>query len=83
MKILLFMAWLHLLKIMPKIRPALERSKFNNSPCLPEPMEFDLVLPLGEKNEYEFNTLFQYDFEDDTVLMNPEFEYADGVFKKR
>ncbi len=56
---------------------ASKRSKFSNSPRLPEPMVFDLVLPLGaKKNEFEFNTLLQYDAEHKAVLMNPEFEYA-------
>ena len=46
-------------------------------PRLPEPMVFDLVLPLGAKrNEYEFNSLAQYDFAEDAVELNPEFEYA-------
>jgi hypothetical protein len=46
-------------------------------PRLPEPMVFDLVLPLGAKrNEYEFNALTQYNFEEDAVELNPEFEYA-------
>ena len=51
---------------------------FRNAPIdLPEPMIFDLALPLGStKNDYEFNTLVQYDFEGDVVKMNPEFEYA-------
>lgn len=40
-------------------------------------MVFDLVLPLGaHKNEYEFNALSQYDFKDDAMRFNPEFEYA-------
>jgi len=75
--VLLFITWLLILMIMPIISFASERSKFSNFPHLPEPMIFDLVLPLGaKKNEYEFNTLFRYDFENDAVLMGPEFEYA-------
>ncbi len=51
---------------------------FRNAPIdLPEPMIFDLALPLGSnRNDYEFNTLVQYDFEGNAVKMNPEFEYA-------
>jgi len=64
--------------IFPLPGSASETNPFRNSPInLPEPMIFDLALPLGStKNDYEFNTLFQYDFEHDDVVMNPEFEYA-------
>src|SRR5690606_30372111 len=61
------------------IAPASERETFSDSPRLPEPMVFDLALPLGvKKYDYEFNalTLFQYNFEDDAVEWNPELEYA-------
>ncbi|MDR4517684.1 MAG: hypothetical protein MRK00_09920 [Nitrosomonas sp.] len=51
---------------------------FRNAPIdLPEPMIFDLALPLGSaRYDYEFNTLVQYDFEGNAVKMNPEFEFA-------
>ncbi|SER82914.1 hypothetical protein SAMN05421690_10931 [Nitrosomonas sp. Nm51] len=63
--------------VVPNIVDASGRSKFHNSPRLPEPMVFDLVLPLGaKKNEFELNTLFQYDSEHKAALINPEFEYA-------
>lgn len=79
MRIRAVVAWLLLLMMVSGTSFASERTKFSNSPRLPEPMVFDLVLPLGaKKNEYEFNTLFQYDFKNDAVLMNPEFEYAYG-----
>jgi hypothetical protein len=74
---LIVLAFLVIALILPNISYASGRSKFSNSPRLPEPMVFDLVLPLGAKrNEYEFNTLFQYDFEENATLLNPEFEYA-------
>ncbi len=57
--------------------PSFSSSASGKGPRLPEPMVFDLVLPLGaKKNEYEFNALSQYNFEEDAVELNPEFEYA-------
>jgi len=58
------------------IIPSLSNAS-GKGPRLPEPMVFDLVLPLGAKrNEYEFNSMTQYNFEEDVVELNPEFEYA-------
>ncbi len=49
----------------------------HHGPRLPEPMVFDLVLPLGAKqHEYELNALAQYNFADDVVEYNPEIEYV-------
>lgn len=40
-------------------------------------MVFDLVLPLGaSRNEYELNSLVQYNFEEHAAKISPEFEYA-------
>ncbi len=75
MKKQIALVFLLLLIATPNISHASNR--FSNSPRLPEPMVFDLVLPLGaHKGEYEFNSMGQYDFEEDHVLTNPEFEYA-------
>lgn len=77
MSIQITLTYLLLLLIVPSVVDASGRSKFSNSPRLPEPMVFDLVLPLGaKKNEFEFNTLYQYDADHKASLMNPEFEYA-------
>ena len=77
MKKQIIITCLLLLIVLLNISQVSSRSKFSNSPRLPEPMVFDLVLPLGaHKGEYEFNSMTQYDFEEDHVLLNPEFEYA-------
>ena len=79
MKVLSILAWLPFLITIPVMSYASERETYGDSPRLPEPMVFDLALPLGaKKNEYEYNTLtlFQYNFEDDALDWNPEFEYA-------
>ena len=77
MNIQIIQVYFLLLIFVPNVVDASERSKFHNSPRLPEPMVFDLVLPLGaKKNEFELNTMFQYDDEHKATLMNPEFEYA-------
>lgn len=72
-------AWVLFLITTSNIAHASERGTYNDSPRLPEPMVFDLALPLGvKKYDYEFNalTLFQYNFEDDAVEWSPELEYA-------
>ncbi len=49
----------------------------HHGPRLPEPMVFDLVLPLGAKqHEYGLNALAQYNFADNVVEHNPEIEYV-------
>lgn len=46
-------------------------------PRLPEPMVFDLILPLGmPKNTTEINTLFQYSFTENAAEYNPEIEHT-------
>ncbi len=73
MKICIILVVFFILIVVPNTNHAAP----NNTPRLPEPMVFDLVLPLGaSKNEFEVNTLFQYDFANDSVELNPEFEYA-------
>ncbi|MDT3777291.1 hypothetical protein PJI16_06940 [Nitrospira sp. MA-1] len=73
----LIAVWFLLLMTISNIIHASERGTYSDSPRLPEPMVFDLVLPLGaHKNEYEFNALSQYNFKDDAMRFNPEFEYA-------
>lgn len=52
-------------------------AKENTPPILPEPMVFDLILPLGKpRNTVEINTLFQYNFSEDEAHYNPEIEYT-------
>jgi len=70
--------WLLVLITLPCLGHASSSNPFRSSPIdLPEPMIFDLALPLGsKKHDYEFNTLVQYDSEGNVVKMNPEFEYA-------
>ncbi len=56
---------------------AYNQNKPGQGPRLPEPMVFDLVLPLGaKKGEYEFNSLSQYNLKHKSTDVNPEFEYA-------
>lgn len=70
-------AWFLLLMTNSSIIHASEPGTFSSSPRLPEPMVFDLVVPLGaHKHEYEFNALSQYNVKDDARKFNPEFEYA-------
>ncbi|SFP77248.1 hypothetical protein SAMN05216419_101849 [Nitrosomonas cryotolerans] len=77
MKILISVVSLFLFLLIPSVSHSSSGGSFSNTPRLPEPMVFDLVLPLGaQKNEYELNALFQHDFANDAVTMNPEFEYA-------
>lgn len=74
MKIQTILAWFLFLIVLPSIS---YRGSFRKAPRLPEPMVFDLVLPLGaSRNEYEFNSLGQYNFGEDAAKINPEFEYA-------
>ncbi len=68
------LAWFLFLFLLPSVSYS---GSFKKSPRLPEPMVFDLVLPLGaSRNEYEFNSLGQYNFEEHAAKINPEFEYA-------
>ncbi len=77
MKTLILVVSPFLFLLIPSISYSSSGGSFSNAPRLPEPMVFDLVLPLGaQKNEYEFNALFQHDFENQAVTMSPEFEYA-------
>lgn len=74
MKILTVFASSLILVIIPSVCYS---GSFKRGPRLPEPMVFDLVLPLGaNRNEYEFNMLSQYNFSDKAAEINPEFEYA-------
>lgn len=68
------LTWLLFLLLLPNVSYS---GSFKKAPRLPEPMVFDLVLPLGaNKNEYEFNSMGQYNFEEHAAEINPEFEYA-------
>ena len=70
-------AWFLLVMTISNMSYASEGGTFSASPGLLEPMVFDLVLPMrSHKHDYEFNTLFQYNFKDDAFRANPEFEYA-------
>ncbi|PSJ15780.1 hypothetical protein [Nitrosomonas supralitoralis] len=53
------------------------KGELRKGPNIPEPMVFDLVLPLGsDRGKYELNTLFQYNEKNKTLETNPEFEYG-------
>ena len=74
MKIQIVLVWFLFLIVLPNISYS---GSFKKGPRLPEPMVFDLVLPLGaNRNEYEFNSMGQYNFEEHAAEINPEFEYA-------